>query len=323
MGSPGKPSCTDDEFIKLWYETGCSPTKIGERLGCAPRSMHARKRSIENNRKIKLPTMDDRPHYNEMRVEPNRAVVSLQVSDGVVLVGSDAHIWPGPLTTMQRAMLVMTARLKPKAIIANGDFFDGGKISRHPSIGWEKKPELHEELEAVQDYMSEWVKVAGKAKRIWPIGNHDMRFESRVANQLPEFAKIHGVHLKDHFPLWTPCWRVDINDDVVVRHRELGGEHADFRNVQTAGKSIVTGHDHRTGVVHWCNYAGTHYGVRCGFMGDSPLDPQFVHNLEGKEPNWHPALVALTFLNGRLLWPELVTKHDDDHVQFRGEVIKV
>jgi hypothetical protein len=75
--------------------------------------------------------------------------------------------------------------------------------------------------------------------------------------------------------------------------------------------------------VPWRNYRGLHYGVRCGFMCDSAQDPQFVHYLEGREPNWHPAFVKLTFVNGLLLMPELVTRIDDTHVQFRGEVIEV
>ena len=47
-------------------------------------------------------------------------------------------------------------------------------------------------------------------------------------------------------------------------------------------------------------------------------------DLEASEAvNWHPAFVVLTFKSGRLLWPELVIKHDDSAVEFRGEVIPV
>ena len=45
--------------------------------------------------------------------------------------------------------------------------------------------------------------------------------------------------------------------------------------------------------------------------------------LEARAPNWEPAFVILSFRAGRLLWPELVTRHDDGVVEFRGEVIHV
>jgi hypothetical protein len=32
---------------------------------------------------------------------------------------------------------------------------------------------------------------------------------------------------------------------------------------------------------------------------------------------------VLNFFNGQLLWPELVHKFSEDHVEFRGEVIDV
>lgn len=328
MSRPNRTNTTDDEFIRLWFEQGCSALRLAQHLGISSRATCSRRRSIEGRRKIKLPTLDDkRPAYNEMRVEEHSAIVKLRLDDGIVLVGSDAHLWPGDLSTMQRAFLAFAKRFRKEgklmAVIANGDFFDGARISRHPSIGWEHRPTVKQELEAVQDYMGELVKQAGKARTIWVLGNHDLRFEARIANMVPEFESVKGVHLKDHFEQWEPCWRVDINHDIIVRHRELGGEHADFRNVQTAGKTIITGHDHRTGVVHWVNYRGVHWGVRCGFMGDSQLDPQFLHYLEAREPNWHPAFCVLTFKGGRLLWPELVTKHDDGKVEFRGEVISV
>lgn len=313
---------TDEEIISA-YRQYQSTKEVSQLLGMAPRTLQVRRKRIEAARGIVLPMSDTRPAYARGRVDSERAVFSLSVSDGEVLIASDLHIWPGPLTTMQRAFLRFVKERNPQAVILNGDVFDGARVSRHPSIGWEKKPTVRQELEAVRDYLGDITVGSGDAKRIWPAGNHDLRFESRIAAMLPELEGVEGVALKDHFQDWAPCWRCDINDDVVVRHRELGGEHADFRNVQTQGKTIVTGHDHRTGVVHWVGYNGIHWGVRCGFMAESPLDPQFVHYLEGKVPNWVPAFVLLSFRNGRLLWPELCTWHDEGIVNFRGDLIHV
>lgn len=314
------PACTEEEFIQL-YRALQSTQAIAKHLSISTTAVQARRRRVEKKHGIILPLKDYRAAYNT--AESSAAIAKLEISDGIIMVGSDAHIWPGHRSTMQRAFIKFAKRFKPAAIVANGDFFDGASISRHASIGWESRPSVAQELEAVQDYMGDLAQASPGSKRIWPLGNHDMRFEAKIANTLPELAKVEGVHLKDHFPQWLPCWRLDVNDDIVIRHRELGGEHADFRNVVTTGKTVVTGHDHRANVTAYRNYSGQHWGVRCGFMADSSLDSQFVHYLEAREPNWNPAFVFLTFKDRRMLWPELVNKFDDDHVEFRGEVIAV
>lgn len=69
-----------------------------------------------------------------MRIEvPGR--LHLDVMDGVVLVGSDAHYWPGVISTAHRAFVRACELLKPVAVVMNGDMLDGASISRHPPIG--------------------------------------------------------------------------------------------------------------------------------------------------------------------------------------------
>src|SRR4051812_26206896 len=186
----GQPKCTEEEFIAL-YRNLQSSTKVARALGYeSPAMVNQRRIAIEKRRGIVLPQFDTRVAYNrpahETVISESHAVYKLSVTDGVVLVGSDAHIWPGELTTMQRAFLKFAKDTKPVAVIANGDFFDGARSSRHASIGWEGKPSVKRELEAVQDFMGALTIAAGKAKRIWPLGNHDMRFESRIAAMVPE-----------------------------------------------------------------------------------------------------------------------------------------
>ena len=316
------PVCSEEEFLSL-YRQHQSPTRVAEHLGISIRAVQKRAKHLEKKHNTVLPLNDPRRAYAKGQIDHERAVYRLSIRDGEVLIASDLHIWPGPLTTMQRAFLKFVRDRKPSAVILNGDVFDGARVSRHPSIGWEKKPTVRAEMEAVKDYLADLTIASGTAKRIWPAGNHDLRFESRIAHALPELEGVEGVALKDHFADWIPCWRCDINEDVIVRHRELGGEHADFRNVQTQGMTLITGHDHRTNVTHWVGYNGIHWGVRCGFMAESPLDPQFVHYLEGRVPNWWPAFILLTFKNGELLWPEQVTYRSEGVVNFRGALIDV
>jgi hypothetical protein len=185
----------------------------------------------------------------------------------MVFIFSDAHYWPGEPSTAHRGLvhLLKKYRAHVKGVICNGDAFDGASISRWPSLGWEHKPNVRQELEAVQDRLDEIRKAVPGAKFFWPCGNHDARFEGRLANATPEYAGIKGIHLKDHIPAWIPCWRVDINDDIVVRHREAGGEHADWNNVVKSGKTMITGHDHRIGAVPYECYSGLRYGVALWF----------------------------------------------------------
>lgn len=316
----------EEEFIRLARETQ-SPTQVARMTGTSVRNATARWASIENRRGITLHIADKRAKPNRrITVRHNAAVVELAVQDGVVLIGSDAHIWPGPLTTMQRAFLKFAKDLKPTAVIANGDFLDFPGVSRWPALSWNdlrRKPTVKDELAAVQDYLGQIVDATPGADHIWPAGNHDLRFSALLCQVAPQYEGVPGVELKDHFPAWRACWRVDINRNVIVRHRELGGEHADYRNTLTQGVTVVTGHDHRTGVVPYRGYRGVTYGVRCGYMCDSASDPQYVEYLESREPNWHPAFVVLTFSNGVLLYPELVTKHADDVVCWRGQLIEV
>lgn len=324
MAGGAQAKATDEEIIKA-YQQLQSTTLVANQFGMSTARARKRKRRIEKLYSIQLPVRDFRPAYNTAAVDNRGAVARFEIQDGHILIGSDLHIWPTERTTMMRAFLAFAKKLKPAAIVLNGDVMDGAKISRFASIGWENKPDVWQELEAAADYLGDLENASPKANRFWPAGNHDLRLESRLANVAPEYAKLRGVHLKDHFERWTPCWRLDVNNDLVIRHRELGGEHADFRNVQTSGKNIVTGHDHRIGVVFYHDYTGLRFGVRSGYMQESPMDPQFVHYLEGKHPNWWPGFVVLTFRGGKLLQPELCIKHPhgEGEVQWRGEVISV
>jgi hypothetical protein len=170
--------------------------------------------------------------------------------------------------------------------------------------------------------MGEIEKHARGAKLFWPLGNHDLRYEAKLAALVPEYEGITGMHLKDHFALWGPCWRLDVNDDLVIKHRWANGLHAVYNNTLRSGKSFVTGHLHSLKVTPWTDYNGTRYGVDCGTMAD-PGDDQFVHYTEANPTNWRSGFVVLTIKDGKLLMPEMVQKWDDGHVEFRGQLIAV
>ena len=248
--------------------------------------------------------------------------LELTVDNGCVLIGSDAHYWPDVVTTAHRAFLWAAKTIKPKVVIVNGDLLDGATVSRHPPIGWESRPTLAQEIETVQTRLAEIEKATKNAKRIWPLGNHDARLETRIASMVPEFARVKGVHLSDHFPGWEKCWSVWINNSVVVKHRAKGGVHATHNNTVSGGLTMITGHTHSLKITPYTDYRdAVRWGVDCGTLAD-PFGPQFQYIEDGFR-NWRSGFVVLTFRDGKLMWPELVYVVEDGVVGFRGNLITV
>jgi hypothetical protein len=324
-----KSNFTDQQFIDAWNKLK-STAEVAKYLNLAESNVRGRRRRMEKKYKIILPTFDKlhREKYDQtMLITADRVEVKLKVKDGVILVAGDQHYWPDSVPVMHKAYVYLAKKFKPFALIWNGDAFDGSSISRFPSIGWESKPSVAEEIEAVQDRSGEILKASPNSKRIWTAGNHDLRMESRIAANLPELRNLKGVHLKDHIPEWTPAWFVTVNEGqqshTEIRHRENGGIHAGYNNALKSGVSIVTGHDHRADVVAYDDRRGRRYAVRHGMTADSSRDPQFVNYLEGKKTNWQSGFAVLTYKNGILLQPELALKFGEDSFEFRGEVIQV
>lgn len=255
------------------------------------------------------------------RAHPQRFEFAVQ--NGVVLVFSDAHYWPGKPSVTHRALVKLAHEMEPAAIICNGDAVDMAAVSRHPPIGWETRPTVQQEIECAQDRLGEIIKACTKNTiRAWNLGNHDARFETRLASVAPEYAKVAGIHLHDHFNEWERAWSTWINGDVVIKHRYKGGIHATHNNAVTSGKTIVTGHLHSAKVTPFTDYDGTRFGVDTGCLADT-WGSQFTNYLEDNPRNWVSAFGVLTFRHGKLLWPELVVAYDEQSVQFRGKIIEV
>lgn len=324
-----KPKCTEKEFINIWNEHK-STKKVANFLNTSESSVRARRRKLEKKYDTRLLLVDvyGRKKFDEsMLITDDRVEVKLKINNGVVLIAGDQHYWPGHVPVMHKAFCLLSKRFKPFAQIWNGDAFDGSSISRHPSIGWESKPTVKEELETVANRSDEILKSSPNSKRIWCAGNHDLRFETRLASVAPEYKGVFGIHLKDHLPMWTPAWFVTINEGLdshtEIRHREYGGVHAGYNNTLKSGINIVTGHDHRAEVVCYDDRRGRRYGVRHGMTADSSRDGPFVNYLEGRKVNWQSSIAILTFKDGVLLQPELALRFNDNSFQFRGEIITV
>ena len=322
----GAPKYTDQEIIQT-IQNSYSMAEAARTLKLELSGLNKRRRRIEARMKIEIKAPQDKGHYSHLQTahtHPQRK--DLGILNGTVVVFSDAHFWPGIYTTAFKGLLWAISELKPNAVIANGDIFDGAGISRHPRIGWAKSPSVMEELKACtisMGYIEEAAKEARhNVKLIWPLGNHDARFETFLAANAPQYEHVKGFTLRDHFPDWEPCWAVWLNDNTVVKHRFKGGIHATHNNTMWSGKNIVTGHLHSLKVTPFSDYNGVRYGIDTGTLAE-PYGPQFEDYTEQGPLNWRSGFAVLTFVDGKLLLPELVTTHGQDSVEFRGRVVKL
>lgn len=323
----GAPKVSDAEFVELW-NTHKSATKLSLLLQVGERNVHARRRRLERILGIRLDAEDGRAkHWTHLQTaDKHRKRLDLGVLNGTVVCFSDAHFWPGIRTTAYNGLLWAIQQLKPKAVVNNGDAFDGASISRFPRIGWDSTPSVIEELKACEMALGEIEEAAKLARHnarlVWCLGNHDARFENRLAANAPQYEHVRGFSLKDHFPAWEPCWAVWNGPSTVIKHRYKGGIHATHANTVNAGVNIVTGHLHSLKVTPFDDYHGTRYGVDTGTLAD-PLGPQFSNYLEESPTNWRSGFVVLTFAGGHLLFPEVVKVHAPGKIEFRGKVVDV
>ena len=195
-------------------------------------------------------------------------------------------------------------------------------------MNWEKTPDPQEEIEAAQDHLDDIVKRGKRgSQKVWTLGNHDARFEHFIANHAPAMKGIKGVHLSDHFGVWQKAMSCFVNEGqegaaTMIKHRFKGGIHATRNNTLHAGVSMVTGHLHSQNVRPLSDYSRfDRYGVDTGCVADK--HHRAFSYTEDSPLDWRSGFALLTYKDGRLLHPELVTKWSDDAVQFRGAIIKV
>jgi hypothetical protein len=324
MGSHNE-TCSDDEFIELW-EKHQSAAKVARVLGVATRNVYNRRRNVEAEHNIKLFSADPRGYLHDTRVSSYSPLkqIDLGIIDGTVIVFSDAHFIPAERSTAFKGLLWAIETLKPHAVIANGDSFDGASISRHDPTD-QPPTTVIQELKACQGALGE-IEETAKAERhnvrlIHTWGNHDARFANRLAQHAPQYKDVLGFKITDHIPDWEFCWACWPTSKVIVKHRYKGGVHATHNNAVSSGVSMVTGHLHSLKVTPYNDYNGVRYGVDTGTLAE-PDGPQFTY-AELNPSNHRSGFAVLTFFNGELLWPELVHAFDEGHIQFRGEVIDV
>lgn len=317
---------SDDDFVKIWNEYQ-SATIVAEMTGISLRGVYQRRKSIEARKGVLLAAQAFDKASSQVRPEVAKIVMSsrrdtnrLTIENGTILVGSDAHYSPGHIPTAHKALCNLIADLgsQVKAVVLNGDILDGGAISRHPRIRWQKRPTVKAELETVQERLGEIEKIVKPGTRLLrTYGNHCARFESRLANQVPEYEGIGGFLLRDHLPDWADSDRIDVNEDMVIIHDWHSGLHSGWNDVLKGGCHTVTGHTHELSAKAHKGFKELHYGIKTGMLADE-FQEEFDYRIGKPGMNWQSGFAVLTWVDGMLLYPEFAAVREDGNCYFRG-----
>jgi hypothetical protein len=316
-------TATTQEFVAAWERHGGKAAAIADDLGMLVRSVYMRRQRLEA-RGWELPALASSPgDITHRGAYPLRQHV--QIFDGVMVVFGDAHWWPGdPLSPAEAALLTLLHRLDPDYLVANGDVYDGASNSRHPPIGWERKPTVAEELGELQQRMRRISDHAKRAVKMRTVGNHDRRFDYKLAAAAGEYAGVAGTRLADHLPDWPESWSIHVNEGVVgghtvIKHKLRQGVTAGRNNAMHAGVHIVTNHTHALDCTPVEDYSGRRYAVQCGAIVDT-RGPQVEYGEDA--PNAGRAgFAVLTWTAGVLQPPELCEVDDAGVPWFRGDPV--
>lgn len=245
---------------------------------------------------------------------------------------SDCHFWPTSMTPPSESFYILCKVIQELAqddhrelvIVLNGDGFDGASISRHPSIRWEEKPTVKEELEACAEYLEAIVAAADdhpNVKLYWTWGNHDERFDSRLANVAPQFNGVAHTSLVDHFPEWTFTQSLLINDCAYFVHDIAKGKHAAYNNAMSMGPMVhvFTGHTHRLHTRTVTFFRGKAKATETGTIA-TRNGPQFQY-VRGNQTDWQEGFIVGQIL-GNEVYDEMI-EVDEGRAMFRGEFIEV
>jgi hypothetical protein len=312
---------TDEQLAQALTKTR-STTKLAAQFGMSTRAMTYRMRALG------VPPAKNYVE-SQIKTEPTflREAVGrlrMDITDGRAVVFSDAHFQPDCISTANRALVKMLPDLRPSVLVCNGDAFDGSSVSRHPPMFAEERVTPARELRACQERLTEIADAAKGARRIFTLGNHDIRIHSYIAASAPALADMESLDLRHLFPEWQFAWSLWVNDDTVIKHRYRSGAYAPANNVRGAlGCNFVTGHLHSMKVMPLSSYAHrpTVYGVDTGMLAD-PEWPCFGYR-EDSPADWRSGFVVMTWRGGRLLAPELCTVVGEGVVDWRGELVSV
>ena len=324
---------TDEEFTAAWYRGQCSPKRVGQITGLRERSVY-RRRLLLVAKGIVLPTNPPAEGPGTRRTEYQTLAAANAykpratdtIKDGHLIVFSDAHYWPGEISLAHEALLKVVKMVKPQIVIGNGDLFDGARISRHEPMGWQKLPTVIEELDTVKLRLDEIRRAYPASRRYLTVGNHDSRFDRRLATEVAEFEDVPGMRLEHHLKDWPMSYSVLLNeylDPVFVLHNIRGGMHAPFNNVKAAGCTVITGHLHSQKAQPYTTMLHDWEGIDAGCLADVNA-PAFSYAMD-RPRDWRSGFAVMRFdKEGRRFPVDLCRVQNlkgKSRAIFRGEIV--
>ena len=325
---------SDDGFVKMWGQCAGSPAAVARALGFTESAVYHRRRALANrgivltthkNHNNKLGT-NGYGHADWSESQAYKPRIDLTLRDGHCVIFSDSHFWPGIRSLAFEGLLLVLKEMKPKIVISNGDAFDGASISRHDPLGWQKAPKVIEELDATKGFLGEIERASPKAQHIFTAGNHDSRFDRRLASEISEFEDVPGMRLQDHLKQWDFCYGALVNEDTdpfFVIHAIRGGMYAPRNNVLAAGCTVYTGHLHSQKAIPVTTLFHEWDGVDGGMLADRD-GPQFSY-ISSRPTDWREGFAVQRVDRDGLRFPaelaRVIYHKKERRLVFRGEVI--
>ena len=270
---------------------------------------------VEDMLGIKLPSLNPKHKADNFPTTAERIEHKERYS---VVIFSDGHFWPNQTAAPFWILLKVLEEVKPDYVIDNGDSFDGATVSRFAKSTFEHLPTLAEEYECVTHHLGMVKEASGKAKLLRNVGNHDLRFEGKLASNLPEMEGMPGMTTHELFPDWSHNYAVVLNGHTYIKHNWKGGMYAAANNTKQSGVNFISAHSHRLLCYPYTDFTGTRYGIECGTLADI-YGPQFSYSCDDPR-NWQQGFVVLT-VDGDKIYPELVEVNDGKAI-FRGKEYK-
>lgn len=174
-------------------------------------------------------------------------------------------------------------KFRPRFVVQLGDLYDQYCFSRYPRNPNVMTPEneLKRGLQKARKMWQALVRASPESERFQLLGNHDVRFQKRLAERMPE---LQGILKLDVYGFPGVKSLSSDREDVELRLKQQNviclhgwmtqpGSHLDF-----FGKSVVFGHLHKPHLIHRLQRHGAPvlFELNCGHLAD-PRAPVFEY----------------------------------------------
>ena len=186
-----------------------------------------------------------------------------------------------------RCMKLVEAFLKdfrPDILILNGDIFDMPQISSFRKRRKEimLSTNIQDDIDRGREGLERLLDAAGAKEHLYPMGNHEDRWESYLGNKAPELASLRALTMEEllipkgvkYKSYGDGYW---LNDSLYIYHGLYVGKNnwTDAERLQI-GASSITGHRHHQRVSYFTNRKQTFKNIAQGCL--CKLNPPYLRS---------------------------------------------